>query len=248
MNATRSDMPQESFLGRSRAFQRPQAMSIALSLMGALALIAGCGSREPQKAIGSVGNAAPVNSRAASVANPATAVQDAAPCTSNQLTASVLGPLPAPGDITNVIVLQNVSADACTVGGFPSLQVDLNTGTPVPFTISDVNQAATYAVAGEVASVVLQPQGQASFYAAYSDGTGLAATTCSWDSQPYSVAVELSESVTLTLAEAAFTPCQNSEVTVSSIAAGLPAASPPPAAVGPPVPESKPAPSPGSTP
>jgi hypothetical protein len=191
---------------------------LGVALGATVILLASCGSGSSSTTAGGKtgGSSSTGSSSTGSSATASTAPAPSGPanCQTGQLQASRLATAAAAGNIVVTYGLHNVSDRACTLFGYPGLQMTDASGHALP---TQVSHGGSYTFGAETpAPVLLSTQAEASFYLGYSDVASGSGMSC-----PQSARLEITppnETGAITITDQ-IAPCGGA-VTVSPVHAG----------------------------
>lgn len=146
------------------------ARGIASALLGAM-LLAGCTSSSPS-AGGSVSSPSPSahpTSGPTPTPSPTPSPSPTRPgrCSTSVLSAKLLGTSGAAGSIGGAFAFINNGPSACTLFGYPGMQLFNATGNPLPTTV--IRGTSTVVPSVPERTITLAPGGRAFFYFGYAD-------------------------------------------------------------------------------
>jgi hypothetical protein len=183
-----------------------------LAVFGSVALLSACAS--------SPSTTSSAGSTTTTTAHGTAGTSSGAPsgsttCRATQLQASRVGSAAAAGHSVLTYGLRNTSTRACTLLGYPGVQLVDASGRPLP---TQVSHGGSYTFAAETPhTVALPPSAQASFFLGYSDVPSGTETSCA-PSARVDITPPGDNGVVAVADQVA--PCGNGAVTVSPVHAG----------------------------
>ena len=206
-----------------RAGSSRVVVALAASVLTAGALLGACSSNSPSTTPGgssSSGGSSSTTARTSPGSTPGTTSPGSTTsvatgpvrCATTALTAAVAGSSGAAGTIETTVALTSTSAAPCVLGGYPGLQLQTASGSPLPTTV--VRKGSYSFTAMAPTTVTVTPGGSAYFNIGYSDVPVGTETTC-----PTSASVQVTppNAFDHLVMTAALAPCGGGTLVVSPV-------------------------------